>query len=122
MLNNNRKRWIFFVFLFTSIPLLTGCFFDLKRLVDIAGDNQELSPLRSFQIIIDPSQREQLFEQLHKFAEKHGYEIVVSDYGTNFESYLIEIFRDNIKINATHTRHDREIVSVWCYDQSKSNL
>jgi hypothetical protein len=120
MLCNHQNRLILLIFLFMSIPLLTGCFLDIKRLVEIAGDNQELLPIRSFKVVIDPEQREQLFEQFHNFAEKHGYEIVISDYGTNFESYLVEIFRGNMEISATHTVHDREIVSVWFYDQSRA--
>jgi hypothetical protein len=114
------KRLLLFIFLFMSMPLLTGCFLDVKRLVEIAGDNRELLPVRSFRITMDPRQREQLFKQFHKFAEKHGYEIVISDYGTNFESYMVEIFRDNIEISATHSGHDRDIVSVWLYDQSRA--
>jgi hypothetical protein len=121
MLHDYEKRLILLIFLLMSIPLLTGCFLDVKRLVEIAGDNQELAPLRSFKTTIDPKQREQLFEQFHNFAEKHGFEIVISDYGTNFESYMVEIFRDNIMIAASHNRYDREIVSVWFYDQSRAN-
>ncbi|HJR79965.1 MAG TPA: hypothetical protein VJ821_07830 [Anaerolineales bacterium] len=121
MLHNHRKKLILLISLLISIPLLTGCFLDIKRLVEIATDNQELLPIRSFKITIHPNQREQLFEQFHKFAEKHGYEFIISDYGTNFENYLIEIFRDNIKIIATHSGRDREIVSVWFYDQSRAN-
>ena len=121
MLPNDQKRWMLLVFLLMSIPLLTGCFLDVKRLVEIAGDNRELLPIRSFKITIDPRQREQLFEQFHQFAEKHDFRIEISDYGTNFESYLIWMVKDNIKINASHSGPDRDIVSVWFYDQSRSN-
>jgi hypothetical protein len=120
MVLDNRKRWILLIFLFMSIPLLTGCFLDVKQLVEIAGDNRELLPVRSFKITIDPMHREQLFEQFHKFAEKHGFRIEISDYGTNFESYLIWMLKDNIKINATHSGPDREVISVWFYDQSRA--
>jgi hypothetical protein len=101
--------------------LLTGCFLDIKRLVEIAGDNHELLPIRTLKITIDPKQREQLFEQFHKFAEKHDFRIEISDYGTNFESYLIWMLKDNIKINASHIVHDRDLVSVSFYDQSRAN-
>ena len=120
MLRDARKRWMLLICLLISVSLLTGCVLDLKRLGEIARDNRELLPIRSFRITIDPRQREQLFAQFRKFAEKHDFRIEISDYGTNFESYQIWVVKDNIKIIASHSGPDRENISVWFYDQSRA--
>ena len=121
MLSENRKRWrLLVVFLFISVYLLTGCFLDIKRFAETARDSRELLPVRSFKIVIDSSQREQLFEQVQEFAEIHSFYIEISDYGTNFGSYLIWMLRDNIEVIVGHSSYDPEIVSVGFYDESRA--
>lgn len=103
-----------------SIPLLLGCILNIRQLVEVAGDSRGQLPIRSLRVTIDPSQREELFEQFHKFADKHDFEIVISDYGTGFESYLVEMLRDDIQIIAGHSRPDPELVSVGFYNQKRA--
>ena len=116
---DNRKRLVLFACLI-NIPLLVGCILNIRQLVEVAGDNRGQLPIRSLRVTIDPSQREELFEQFRKFAEKHGFKIEISDYGTGGENYLIWMLRDNIKIIAGHSRPDPELVSVGFYEQNRA--
>jgi len=78
-------------------------------------------PVRTLRITINPSQRHELFSQLQKFSEKHDLEIEISDYGTGGESYAVWMLRNSILIAALHNRHDRDIVSVGFYDQTRAD-
>jgi len=106
---NNRRNLILLTCLLFNISFLFGC------------DNQEQLPVRKLRITIDPSRQQELFIQFHKFAEKHGFEIEISDYGTGGESYVVWMMRDSIQIAASHTPHDREIVSVGFYDETRAD-
>jgi hypothetical protein len=106
---NNRRNLILFSCLLFGISFLFGC------------DNQEQLPVRNLRITIDPSQQQELFSQFHNFAEKHGFAIEISDYGTGGESYAVWMRRDRIQIAALHNRYDREIVSVGFYDETRAD-
>lgn len=45
------------------------------------------APLRSLRLTIDKSQREELFGQLRKFADKHGFEYQITDFNTDGENF-----------------------------------
>lgn len=118
---SQRKRLILIVCLLFSTLFLFGCFFDMKRIGEITAENQEQLPIRSMKVTIDPSHREELFNQFQKFADMHQFEIEISDYGTGGESYLVWMLKENIKVIATHTPHDRKTVSIGFYNQSRTN-
>jgi hypothetical protein len=69
-------KLIVIVSLFLGIPFVLECFINMKRVVEIATDNREQLPIRSLKITIDPSQRDELFEQLRKFADKHSFDVI----------------------------------------------
>src|SRR5919197_2096244 len=112
-----RKKMILTICMFLGISFLLACL-SLKKAVEVAGDNREQLPIRSFTITIDPSQREELFAQLHKFADKHGLEFAFTDYGTNGARFLVEILGKDIKILAVDIPKAPTMVSIRFYDQS----
>jgi hypothetical protein len=112
-----RKKLILSVCMFLGISSLLGCL-SLKKAAEVAGDNREQLPIRSFTITIDPSQREDLFNQLHKFADKHSFEFAFTDYGTNGARFLVEMLRNDIAILAVDIPKAPTMVSISFYDQS----
>ena len=119
MLKNQRKL-ILLIYLFLVVPFLFGCFLDVKRMVEIASDNQGLLPVQRFSFTIKRNQRDQLFDQFHKFAKKHDFEIEISDYGTGGDIFQIWMLRDNIKIIANDIPDTQTGVTVKFYDQSRA--
>ncbi len=63
----------------------------------IDSDGEQL-PLRSLRVTIAEGQREELFDQLRKFADKHGFEYQIADFNTNGEIFQFWMSRDDIKI------------------------
>jgi hypothetical protein len=105
------------------IMCLSLCFVALAcafGFIVLQTTTQGQAPIRSLRVTINPSQREELFGQFQKFADKHGFEVVISDYGTGFESYVVEMQRDYIQIAAMHNSHDREIVEIGFYDETRA--
>jgi hypothetical protein len=94
-----------------------GCI-GMTKLIDKAGESSSQAPVRRLRVILDESQREVLFDQLQKFADKHGFSFVIADYGTGGELYLVEILGDNVKMLATINRTDPKVVSIGFYGRS----
>lgn len=98
---------------------VTLCIFGFTRikslfnLMEISSNGQ--TPIRSLRITLEKSQREELFDQLRKFADKHAFQFYISDYGTDGEAYLIQMLRDDITVNASINRHDPNIVSIGLF-------
>ena len=103
------KKLILVFCLFLSTLFLFGCF------------NQEQLPIRRLTITIEPSQRKELFSQLQKFAEKHGFEYMTSDYGTGGERFIVELLNEQIKILVVDVPEAPSLVSVRFYDQTLAN-
>ena len=111
------RKSLLLVGLALVILCLFGCF-GAKRIIDVTADNQGQLPTRRLRITIEENQREQLFAHFQKFADKHGFEMQTSDYGTDWETYMIWLSRNDIKIIATHNPHDKKIVSVGFYNKN----
>lgn len=107
--------------LFLGVLLCTlGCVGG-SALLSKLREGRSQAPVRSLRVTIEESQREELFDQLKKFADKHAFKFIISDYGTGGDLYLIEIRGDNIKILATITRADPKIVSIGFYRSLPEN-
>jgi hypothetical protein len=85
----------------------------LLNMMQIGSSGQ--APVRSLRITLEESQREQLFDQFRNFADKHGFQFHISDYGTGGEDYLIEMSRNDINIDASIIHPDPKIVSIGFY-------
>ena len=111
-------KLIIIVSLFVGIPFLFGCL-SLKQIVEVAGDNQEQLPIRSLTITIDPDHREELFDQFRKFAHKHDFEFMITDYGTGGERFLVEMLGNHIKILAVDISKAPTMIAINFYDQTR---
>lgn len=69
-------------------------------------------PIRSLILTIDKSQREELFDQLRQFAEKHGFEFQLTDFNTNGENFQFWMSREDITITAANVPPDPKLVFI----------
>ena len=105
------KRPIWIVCLSLSVFFFTfGC-----RLSNIGDDNISLEPVRRLRIRTNEGQREQLFEQFEKFAEKHNFEIRITDYGGRGEHFQVWISGDSIQIISEDVPGDSSLFGVDFY-------
>src|SRR5687768_7322422 len=114
----NRTKLIVILCLLLGMLFLSGCSINMKRVAEIATDNREQLPIRSLTITIDTGQREELFDQLREFAEKHGFEFLISDYGTGGEHFMVEMLGNHIKIIAVDIPKAPTMISIDFYDQN----
>jgi hypothetical protein len=105
------KKPIMFICLCLSVLFATlGC-----GLLNGAGRGNSLLPIRILKLTIDKSQREELFDQLQKFADKHGFETQLTDFNTNGENFQFWMSKENIEIVANNAPPDPTLVSISFY-------
>ena len=67
------------------------CVFGCISIAQIAEKGSEgQAPIRSLQIIIDVNRREELFDQLQKFAAKHSFRLLIREVEVIPEGIFIE--------------------------------
>jgi len=115
-----RKRLILMATLFLSIPFLFGCFIDMKRVIEIASDNQEQLPVQSLRITIDESQHDELVSQLRRFSDKHDdeFEFLMSDSET--VGFAVQLLGNHIEILATDAFYDPTLIEINLYDRTRT--
>jgi len=91
--------------------LVLGC-----NLLDTVDNGYSLQPVKSFELTIDKSQREELIDQLQKFAKEHDFEIDIADYNTNGELVQVWMAGDGIQIVASYNRKELDKASLNFYD------
>ena len=84
-------------------------------LVNNAGGGNSLAPVRSLTLTVQISQRDEFFEQLQTFAEKHAFETETTDYNTNGERFQFWMSRDDLKISATDVPPEPTLVYIFFY-------
>ena len=89
-----------------------------KTLISRLREGATQLPVRSFRITVDKIQRDELFNQLRKFADKHGFQFELSDYGTGGEHFQVWMLRDNVKIIAEDIPPTGTQVSLGFYARS----
>lgn len=57
-----------------------------------------LEPVRRLRVTIGENQRDELFDQFQLFAEKHDFEIQITDYGNMGEYFQVWIAGEDIQI------------------------
>jgi hypothetical protein len=57
---------------------------------------------RSVVVTIDPSHRQEFFDQLRKFADKHGFTILIDAQPSGVEDFLIYMTREDIEISGAN--------------------
>lgn len=83
-----------------------------------ANDGEQL-PIRSMRVTIDEYQRDVLFEEFRKFAEKHDFEILIRDSGLSGELFQVYMSRQNIEI-ISRNPFDPSIFRVGLYNKNPS--
>jgi hypothetical protein len=110
----NRAKMMEAIFL--SVVLCIFACIGIGMLLTKLGEGSGRAPVQGLRVTINKSQREELFDQLQKFADKHAFEFLLRKAGPNGEGYFIEMLRDDIYINASITRVDPKIVSIRFYN------
>jgi hypothetical protein len=73
------------------------------------------APVKSLRVSIDKSQRQELFDQLRKFADKHAFEYSLTDYGGQGKYFLVYILGNNIEILAVETSRNSDVFAIRFY-------
>jgi hypothetical protein len=92
--------------LFLGISLCALACLSTFVLAEKFEESTSQPPIKSLYVTIDASQRQELFEQMRRFADKHAFEYNLTDYGGQGKYFLVEIRGDNIKILANETSRD----------------
>ncbi len=113
----NRTKWIVVVSLGILLCIL-GCI----GLAEVAPKGSEgQAPIRRLRITIDVSQRDELFAQLRKFAEKHDLEFRLTFYDKDKKIFLVEMLRDDIEIVAVDSPKASTIIRLRLYDKDPTH-
>ncbi|HJS18301.1 MAG TPA: hypothetical protein VJ785_06120 [Anaerolineales bacterium] len=92
-----------------SIPRITS----LLKMMQVGSQGQ--AAIKSLMVIIDKRQREELFDKLRGFAEKHGFEHELTDFNTNGENFQFWMARDDLRIIASNVPPDATRVPISFY-------
>ena len=84
-------------------------------LLNKVADGISQEPIRRLRVIINESQRDELFEQFQKFAAKHSFEIDITDFNTNGEHFQVWISGNGVQIVADDDPSNSRSVSIDLY-------
>ena len=105
-----KKPIIFICLCLSSLFATLGC-----GLLNRSGGGNSVLPVKSLTLTIDRSQREDLFEQLRKFTEKHGFESRLTDFNTNGENFQFSMTRNDVTIIVGDIPPDQTLVKIRLY-------
>ena len=108
MLTNRARRM---VLIFSGLVL---CIFACVGMTKLAGPSSQ-APMRTLRVTIDRTQRQELFDQLHNFADKHAFEYSVTDYGGQGKHFLVYILGESIKILTVEASSNLDMFSIGFY-------
>ena len=77
--------------------------------------DRSISAVRGVNITIDPSQREELFAQLRKFAAKWKYAILIDPSSLNSEKFYIALWRSDMRAYGTTYPTDPGTFTIGFY-------
>jgi hypothetical protein len=75
-------------------------------------DSYKLEPVRRLRVKIEEGQREELFDQFEKFAEKHDFRIEITDFANMGKYFQVWMVRDNIQVVAEDVPGDPSTYDV----------
>ena len=107
MLVKNKKIILFTCLCLSALFATVGC-----GLLNSTGGGNSVEPVKRLRVTIDESQRKELFTQFQKFADKHTFKYVFSDYGTT-DHFLVELWGENILITASDDPGNSRSVSIF---------
>jgi hypothetical protein len=94
------------------------CIFGCIGFAQIAKKGSEgQAPISALRITIDVSRREELFDQLQKFASKHSFRLLIRDVEVIPKGIFIEMYRDDIEIHAGSDASDPTMIDLGIYER-----
>lgn len=106
-------KWLRIGIGFLFLLVILGCVFPF-----INDNGQEAR--RSVNITINITQRQEFFNQLHEFAEKHNFTILIDTRPQGVEGFYIDMYRDDIMIAGTNPFVPAEY-QLGFYDADRQN-
>jgi hypothetical protein len=102
------------------------CIFGCVGFSEIAKKGSEgQSPIQTLVVTIDLSQRDELFDQMQKFAGKHAFKNLIRDVevevGPSGKGFFIEMHRSDIQILGVCEPSAPIMVSNNFYDEDSSH-
>lgn len=92
----------------------------VKSMAEKAGGESEL-PLKKFVVTLDAGQRESLFEEFKRFADKQGFAIRIAPVRPDGEHFLVEMWRSDFKILAVNSEEPSRF-KVGVYDNDSQGV
>lgn len=95
------KRTKMFVLVFLLFALLATCTLNTSGRMRINSSKTPhgQTPIRKLDIILGQYQHGEFFEQLRKFADKHGFKILITQTDPSGENFLVEMWRADVEID-----------------------
>jgi len=115
-----RKRLILIATMLLTLPFLFGCFIDIKKVMEVASDNQAQLPIRRLRITIDESQYDELARQLRQFADKHADEFEFLGPDLDTIGFTAEFLGDRIKIIVIDSAYSSSLIMIDFYDRTRA--
>jgi hypothetical protein len=98
MLTEHKKMIIRLCIFFGILLCILGCI-GAKMMTKTPENSFERLPRRSVKITIETSQRQEFFDQLRKYADKHDFTILIDTRSSGNEDFLIAMYRKDIEIS-----------------------
>jgi hypothetical protein len=108
MLTNRTRRIL--VILLGLLLYLFAC----VGMTKLAGPSSQ-APIRTLRVTINKDQRQELFDRLQEFANKHVFSYSLTDYGGQGKYFLVDIRGTNIKILAHESSRDLTMFDISFY-------
>ena len=80
-----------------SLFCIVGCAVTITELRKLGEPNSQM-PVKSLVLVVEQKHRENLYNQLKKYADKHGLEYAFADFGTDGEHVQVSMAGANIEI------------------------
>jgi hypothetical protein len=98
MLTKYKKMIVGACLLFGILFCILGCV-GLKMMTKTPDSSSRKLPTRKVTITIDISHRQEFFDQMRKFADKHDFTILIDAQPSGAEDFLIYMTREDIEIS-----------------------
>jgi len=85
--------------------------------INLKGNPNSL-PVRILRITTDVNQREELFTQLRKFADKHSLEFILNLYSSDNTLFLVEIKGDGFHIDAGDVSNSPREIEIYFFNEA----
>ena len=87
--------------------------------INLKGNPNSL-PVRSVTITIDANQRNELFTQLRKFADKHSLKFILTFFSAKQDSFLVTIYGDGFHLSADAASISQREISIDFYNEGST--